>query len=191
VTGIAPQGETPVYLPGSTSEYFGSLLFQGWLESLDGSVSVPLLDPQAAALLGQPSALLVRPGLVATGSADPWDAAVITASLSIPPEVSEALFAGNVSSGVGARIRLLNIGGWFTVGGEPGHTVRDAVSVTGITGEGPVQTGGITGTVLLENPEPSTIALFGIGLALIFFVARRARVAAPSLRRPQGPRGRD
>jgi hypothetical protein len=174
VTGFQPPSPAAT-IPGTTLQYFEGFLFQGWLESLDGSTAVPFYDANAA-LLGLPEgSILVTPGTFAAGGSTPLDIAVMSAFATLSEGVSEALFGANAGSySSGALIRLRNLGEGFTIGIGPGYTVQTAVRVPGITGSGPAQTSGITGEVAIANPEPSTWLTLAGALAALAFRMRRS-----------------
>ena len=149
-------------------------LFEGWLESLDGTVSVPFDDPNAG-LLGLPAgSLLVSPGTFGAGGGDPFDVAVIDGYVYLSEAQSQALFGSNIGNyNSAAEIVLLNMGQGFMLGIGPGYTVRNAVSEPGIGGDGPVETAGITGLVSVTAPEPATWLSVAGALAALGFLARR------------------
>jgi hypothetical protein len=149
-------------------------LFEGWLESLDGTVSVPFDDPNAD-LLGLPAgSLLVSPGTFAAGGGAPFDVAVIDGYVYLPEAESALLFGSNIGSyNSAARIVLLNMGEGFRLGIGPGYTVRYAVSEPGIGGDGPVETAGITGQVSVSAPEPATWLSIASALGALGLLARR------------------
>ncbi len=178
VTGFRP-GSPAATIPGTTLQYFEGFLFQGWLESLDGGIVAPFYDPNAA-LLGLPEgSLLVTPGTFTSGGSSPIDVAVLAAFLTLPESTSEALFGANAGNyNNAARIRLRNAGAGFTIGIGPGYTVQGAVREPGIAGLGPAQTSGITGQVVIANPEPSTWLTLAGALAIFAILMRRR--ATPS-----------
>lgn len=138
-------------------------LFDGWLESLDGTVSAPF-------------SLSVSPGSFSAGGGSTIDVTVIAGSVFLPEPTSQLLFGANIGNyNSAARFRLLNLGDGFTLGIGPGYTVRNAVSEPGIGGDGPVHTAGITGKVVVSNPEPSTWLLLvgAIGLLVALHRIRR------------------
>jgi hypothetical protein len=164
VIGFRPDSPLAT-IPGTTQQYFEGFQFQGWLESLDGTVIVPFSDP-----------LLVTPGTFVTGGGAPLDVAVISAFLTLPESTSEALFGTNVGNyNNAARIRLWNAGTGFTIGIGSGYTVQRAVLVPGVAGLGPAQTSGITGQVTIANPEPSTWLTLAGALG-VFGVLMRRRI---------------
>lgn len=173
VTGFQPGGPAGT-ISGTTLQYFEGLLFQGWLESMDGGTSVPFHDPNAE-LLGLPEgSLVVMPGTFTAGGSSPLDVAVISAFATLPEATSGALFGVNAGSyNSGARIRLRNLGSGFTIGIGPGYTVQSAVREPGIAGLGPAETSGITGQVVIANPEPATWLTLGGALAALVVCRRR------------------
>jgi len=176
VLGQDPAGRPVGTIPDTTIEYFPGLVFEGWLESLDGSVSLPLYDSNAARL-GLAEGLLVVTRASVTSSGGPAvPAAAINALQFLPVSTSEALFGAHIGSYDNAAvIRLHNWGANFQIGLGPGWTVGRSISEPGIGGLGPVETSGITGRVTMENPEPSTWLLLGGGLTLLGWLARRYR----------------
>ncbi len=176
VTGFRPDSPAAM-IAGTTLQYFDGFVFQGWLESMDGTTAVPFRDPNAE-LLGLPEgSLLVMPGTFTAGGSSPLDVAVISAFATLSEAASEALFGANAASyDGGARIRLRNLGSGFTIGIGPDYTVRSAVREPGIAGLGPAQTSGITGQVVIANPEPATwLTLAGALAALVVWRRRTAR----------------
>jgi hypothetical protein len=106
------------------------------------------------------------------------DVVVISAVVNLSPEMSEALFGSSFT----ARIILENLGSAVTLGLDPGYTVRSAVSEPGVTGAGPHDVAGVTGSVMVENPEPATWALFGAAAAVFLIGRLSSRVAHASQR---------
>ena len=169
---------TTAYVPGSDAAYYQGYLFQGWVESLDGSVSVPLYDPLAAGLGSEPGELLLAPGVFDSGSASDLSVGVLSAVVNLSPAMAEALFGPSFM----ARIVLQNLGPAFVLGIGPDYTVSNAVSVPDVTGAGPYTVAGITGTVMVDNPEPATWTL-AAGAAFLA-LANGLRSRAARRRRP-------
>jgi hypothetical protein len=165
--------------PGSTAAYYPGYLFQGWVESLDGSVSVPLYDPLAAQLGSNPGALLVEPGAFDSGGAPQLSIGVLFAMVNLSPEMAQALFGSSFM----ARIVLRDLGPAIVLGIGPGYTVGDAVSEPDVTGTGPYTVAGITGTVMVDNPEPATWTL-AAGAAALFLATGLRSPAARTDRAP-------
>src|SRR5438874_2513373 len=87
---------------------------QGWLESLDGTVSVPFGSGY----------LLAMPGAISFGGGTPIDVLTLSGSVSIPLSISEALFGDNFANyNDAAVIRLRNDGLPFTLGLGAPYTV--------------------------------------------------------------------
>lgn len=172
--GIVPQGQTGKMLPGSSQTYFPDYVFEASLESMDGSISVPLLDVNADRLGLATGHLVATLGTFSAGGGTPLDVAVLSASVSMSAETSAALFGSNLENyNNAARIRLVNRGAAFTIGlGDP-YTVGQSISEPGIRGSGPVSTAGIPGAVILHNPEPATIALLAVPLVGLWWKARK------------------
>lgn len=158
-------------LPSGTADYYTGLLFEGSLVSRDGSISVPLFQ-DAAFQLGLPlGSLLVTPGTYVDGSGE-LDVAVISASVLLDEATSAALFGGNLGSyNDAAMFHFQNLGAALTIGLGPGHFVRNAI--TEQVGDGSRWNTGVTGTVMVENPEPDTWALFAGALVLLGVGYRR------------------
>lgn len=176
VLGQDPAGRPVGTIPDTTIEYFPGLVFEGWLESLDGSVWVPLYDSNAARLGLAEGLLVITRASVTSSGGPPVPAAAINALQLLPVSTSEALFGSHIGSYDNAAvIRLHNWGANFRIGLGPGWTVGRSISEPGIDGLGPVETSGITGRVTVENPEPSTWLLLGGGLTLLGWLARRYR----------------
>jgi hypothetical protein len=176
VLGPAPSSGSTLLVPDGTAAYVPGYLFEGYLESLDGSISVPLVDPLAVHVGLPPGFLLLAPAAFAAGGAGPVPVAAIGASVSFSEALSEALFGVAVGSYDNAAIiRLRNRGADFEIGLGSTYPVRTSVSIPGVTGSGPAATSGVNGRVLLENPEPSTWVLLAAGLGLIAWGRRRYR----------------
>ncbi len=173
VIGLDP-GSPLAAIGGTTLQYFQGFLFEGWLESVDGDISIPFRNPNAE-LLGLPEgALLVTPGTYTAGGR-PLDIAIIAAYVALPESTSEALFGANAGSyNSGARIRLRNLGEGFAIGIGPGYTVQSAVREPGVAGSGPVRTSGVSGQITIANPEPSTWLMLTGALAVLALRARRS-----------------
>jgi len=172
--GAVPQQQAGQMLPGSTQTYFPGYVFEAYLESLDGSISAPLLDANASRLGLQTGYLVATLGTFSAGGGAPLDVAVLSGSVSIPLAFSEALFGANLNNyNNAARIRLINVGGAFTLGiGDP-YTIGQSISEPDIRGLGAVSTAGIPGPVVVHNPEPATLALLALPLAVLWWRVRK------------------
>ena len=142
--------------------YYPELAVEGWIYSLDGTVDIPL------------GTLFVTPGTFETGSGDSIGVGVVSTTLYLTDAQSQRLFGNNIGNySSAATVRLRNVGEGFTLGVSPDYTVHNWISEPGVSGDGPVQTGGITGKVTLANPEPGTFLLLGGALILLGVVFRR------------------
>ena len=177
VAGTKLDGHPVATLDGSTLSYFPDILFTGWLESLDGSVSFPLYDPPASALGLPLGSMLATLGAVTIGS-DTVETMVLSGQIFLSDQEAQLLFGTNLSNYNDAAVfRIKNLGESFTVGFVPGYPLHAAISES-VRGYGPVQTSGITGSVtLIHNPEPSTWILLSGGLVGILVFARRRTVS--------------
>ncbi len=170
---------TEAAIPATSDNYYQGMLFQGWLESLDGSVSVPLYDANAERLGLPLGFLLLTPGSFQAGGNDPQQVAVMTATANMTSQISAALFGANVGTYNDAAVfRLKNVGAGFTVGVGGDYTVRNSVSAPGVSGgEGTVMVAGIPGQVTIDNPEPATWAMLAGALAVFGGFAVRRRIS--------------
>jgi hypothetical protein len=169
VVGAMP-GLAPEAVPGSSASYFPGYLFEAYLESEDGSISVPL-DNGLADLLGEPDGMLVLiPGVVRPGGGSAQSAGILAGNIQMTYAVAQTVFGSDYA----ARIVLRNLGDDFLVGIGPGYSVRNAITEPGVRGRGSSQVSGITTSATLMNPEPGTWAMAaGAGLLLLFARARR------------------
>lgn len=174
IIGVEPDVDTAT-IPGTSLQYFPGFGFEGYLESLDRTISVPLDDPLGEMAGMGAGVLLVTPGEYATSNGS-QQVSVIHASVYLTPEMSQALFGTSFE----ALFVLSNVGAATTIGIGPGYTVRNAVSEPDMTGSGPWHVGGITESVIVSNPEPATWAL-GAGAAVALLAwRRRAGLRAPA-----------
>lgn len=171
--GQIPKGLTAENVPGSSQPYLPGMYLQAYLESVDGSISIPFSDPNATGLGLAPGYLIALTGqFSAGGTAVP--VATFQGSVSMSLDTAEALFGSNAGSYSGAaQIRLVNLGAPFVLGiGDP-YTVGQSISEPGIRGLGRVQTAGMPGIVTIHNnPEPSTAALLVLPAALFWLVMK-------------------
>ncbi len=173
-------------MASGSAQYVPDFLFQAWLESLDGSRSLPFTDPDAQGM-GLPNGmLLVSPGVVARGGA-PAAVSVIDGFVYLDPGFAQALFGENAGSrDRSARIRLVNRGAGFTIGLGDGLAVRNAVLTTTVGPGGSFTVGGGSGTVEVMNPEPASwLLMAGAGIALLAARGRRGGRAGASSNRPK------
>ncbi len=175
VIGTQLDGHPAATLAGSTLEYFTDILFTGWLESLDGTVSFPIYDPHASALGLSLGSMLATRGTMSLG-AGTFDTMVLSGWVFLSDQEAQLLFGSNLANYNNAAVfRIKNLGETFTAGLVPGYPLRAAISEP-VRGFGPTQTSGITGSItLIHNPEPSTWVLLSGGLIAIVGLAQRRR----------------
>jgi len=145
---LGPELPSSATVAGSSAQYVPGFLFQGWLESLDGSYSLPLADAGAERLGLPQGTLLVSPGTAVVSGAQ-MPVSVIDGFVYLDPAVAGAL------SGA-ARIRLINRGEGFTIGLGDGLSVRNSVWTTSLSSGGALTAGGTTRSIEVVNPEPAT-----------------------------------
>jgi len=154
IIGLGMSDRATVLIPGTTVEYYPGFLFEGRLESLDGSISVRFQDDLAARLKLPEGSLLVKRMTTTLDTGEQIDTAAIDAVVSLPQAVSEALFGPNVLSyNAGATIRFRTLRAEFIIRLGKGHTMRSAVVVYSLEGLGPVKAGGTTGQVSIAGSE--------------------------------------
>ena len=174
--GLYPEGAATAQLPGTSQVYLTGYVFEGFLESLDGSVSVPLVDSLAARLGFEPGFLIAVPSTICNNAGCPQETMSVLGTASFSLETSTALFGPNLNNYQDAAVIVLrNLGQPFVLGlGDP-YTVGQSFIISGVSGAGPVQTAGIRGTVTISNPEPSTFLLCGGALAAVVLLRYRNR----------------
>jgi hypothetical protein len=169
--GGMPLGGPVASIPGTSGVYMTGFLFSGALESQDGSVSIPLTDPDATRL-GLPNGdMLLNPGSRSGGSySGPLD--LLSAEVTIGAQQDAALFGtGDV------RIDIENIGANYTFG-YPSSTIASEFSASLFTQDCSQSVGAQVRTVeLVTAPEPGTIGLLIIGLTIIGTRLGRMRAA--------------
>lgn len=147
-------------IPGTSSVYTTGALFSGTLESLDGSIVIPLVDPNAARL-GLPNGdLLLGPGSRSGGSYT-GPTSILLASAVVSSAEAAALFASDTFV-----LRIRDLGGDITFG-FPGAPITSALSASLISPGGTLSVGAIPLRAQMPTPEPATAALLLIGLAVI------------------------
>jgi hypothetical protein len=152
-------------IPDSSGSYYRNYLFGAQLESLDGSVAVPLTDPVSQWLSLSPGTLALAPGVFSSGSSAEIGVGVLSGWAYFSPQIAAALFGDSLE----ARIVLRNFGPEVWIGAGQGYTVRNSVSEPGLTGDGPRSVGGLTRTVTVANPEPGTWMLAACAFAVLLF----------------------
>lgn len=164
VLGGMPLGGPVASIPGTSGVYMPGLLFSATLESQDGSVSIPLTDPNATRL-GLPNGdILLTPGSRSGGSySGPVD--LVSAGATLSSQEAAALFGSGE-----AVVDLQNIGGSMTFG-YPGSPITNDFSASLISSDGSQSRGAQVVQVDCQHhpavPEPATIGLLLIGLAII------------------------
>jgi hypothetical protein len=158
IIGLGMSDRKIMPIPGTTMEYYPGFLFEGRLESLDGSISVRFRDNFAARLKLPDGSLIVKRVTTTLDTGEQIDTAAIDAVVNLPLALSEALFGPNVRRyNDGATLRLRNLGTEFVIGFGNGHAIQNAVVVHSLEGSGPVETGGTTGQVSITSPEPCVV----------------------------------
>lgn len=152
-------------IPGTSGVYVPGILFSGTLESQDGSISIPLTDPDATRL-GLPAGdLLLTPGSRSGGSyTGPID--LLSAAVTLTPQEAAALFTSGE-----AVIDLQNIGAAITLG-YSGAPIGSDFSASLISSAGAQSVGARVMQVECAHPnadapEPGTLGLLIIGLTVV------------------------
>jgi hypothetical protein len=168
--GSMPLGGPVESIPGTSGVYMPGILFTATLQSVNGAISVPLTDPDAARL-GLPAGdILLTPGSRSGSSyAGPID--LISAMVTISSQEAAELFASGE-----VVVDIHDVGGPITFG-YPGSTIAGDFSASLISQDGSQS----AGARILQaqcghanTPEPGTIGLLIIGLTIIARrVARR------------------
>jgi hypothetical protein len=161
VLGGMPLGGPVSSIPGTSSVYMPNELFSGAIESQDGSISIPFTDSDASHL-GLPGGdMVLVPGSHSGGSySGPAD--LISADVTLSSQEAAALFASGE-----AVIDLHNIGGNMTFGYTGAPITNDfSASLIGYNG-GQSQGARVMQVDCVHTPEPATIGMLLIGLAII------------------------
>lgn len=177
--GSMPLGGPMASIPGTSGMYMPGILFTGTIKSQDGSISIPLIDPDATRL-GLPAGdLLLTQGSRSGGSySGPID--LLLANVTLSSKEAAALFASGE-----AEIDIRNTGRPVTFGYSGSPIVSDFTA--SLVGDGGSQSVGarVLGAECVHpptaTPEPGTIGLMILGLAILIpRLARRQPVLAPS-----------
>jgi len=162
VLGGLPSDARVSPIPGTSGVYVSGILFTGTIESANGSISIPLIDPDATRL-GLPGGdlLLTLAGYSSGSYSGGID--LLSASATITTEQASALF----SSGE-AIIDLHEIRGTYTFG-YPGSTLANDFSATLSNCSGTESWGArVMGVnAMTPTPEPGTWNLILIGVTMI------------------------
>ncbi len=167
--GGLPASGPMAAVPGTSMVYTTGILFSGTLESLDGSIVIPLVDPSAQRL-GLPAGDLVLEPSYRSGGTYTGPTSVLTGSAAISSPEAAALFG---SGEFLLRIRDLSGGTTFGFAGSP---IAGALSVSLSSVDGGFSVGAVPQQVnLQQTPEPGTLALPLLGLLATVLGARRRR----------------
>ena len=173
-----PVSGLPAPIPGTSAVYLPGFLFAATLQSLDGSIIVPLSDPNARRLDLPAGDLLLTPGAVtASQYSGPID--LLSASVTPDSQNDAALFGpGEIV------IDLRNLGAPFTFG-YPSSPIAASFSASLFTPDGLQSTGArLYQLDLLQAPEPGPASLLLIGLTLLV-TSRAIRMRSRSEPRPR------
>ncbi len=162
LAGMTPSSATLAAIPGSSMEYYSGILLEGWLESQDGSVSVPLFDADAYRL-GLPVGDIIAAAQYGGGTLSEAEA-VISRNL------ADSLFGDSGR----AQIVIRNMGGAFTIGLD-GYSLANAIVEP--LSDGKMQTAGHSQTMQLSTPipEPAVWSAIAGGCMLMFLIRNRLR----------------
>jgi len=152
-------------ISGTSAVYTPGVVFSGTLESLNGAISIPLFDPDAARL-GLPAGDLVLGTGERSGGSYSGPISDLTATVAISsPEAAELFASGEVV------LDIRDLSGSVTFG-YPGSTIGSAFSASLISPDGALSVGSMSPKIVFaQAPEPGTIGLLIIGLTI---VSRRA-----------------
>ena len=149
---------------------YSSVIFSASLESLDGSYSIPLFDSDAA-LLGLPDGDLVLGTGYRSGGSYSGPIAVLSATVMLSSAEAADLFSATALQPWSEAfvIRLVNVGDDVTFG-YSGSPITSALSASLSSADGTLSVGAMPLQVELQDcPEPGTIGLLLIGLAVMVF----------------------
>jgi hypothetical protein len=170
LVGSAPAGSSVAPIPGSTQDYYSGILLEGWLQSVDGSVSTSLFDADAWRL-GLPTGEMVADQTYGGG-------AMVNADVTLSLNLAEAIFG---STGQ-AEFVVKNLGGAFTVGLGTSYSLANAILEPMSAANGSVMTGGYMHDVHITQgsavPEPATLGVVGGGAAALLLISRWLRIRA-------------
>lgn len=171
--GAMPEGLPTSAIPGTSATYTPGMLFRATLESLDGSISMPLFDSNAA-LLGLPDGDLVVTTGFRSGGSYTGPISVLNATVALSSAEAAELFSAAALQpwSEAFDIRLVNVGDDITFG-YSGAAITSAVTASLSSAGGTLSVGAMPLQVELQDcPEPGTIALLLIGLAAIGITKR-------------------
>jgi hypothetical protein len=154
-------------IPGTSMVYTTGILFSGTLESVDGSVVIPLSDPNAARL-GLPAGDMVLEPSYRSGGSYTGPTSVLTASVTVSSAEAAALFGSGEF-----LLRFRDVDGGMTFG-FAGSPIASALSVSLISTDGSFSVGALPQQATLQHtPEPGTLALLLMALPAAWLLARR------------------
>jgi hypothetical protein len=159
-----PDGAGTSLIPDTSVSRYAGCVFIAYLESLDGSISIPLRDTLAERVGLETGSLVLTPGTVSGGSVSELAVGTLYGSATLTEEQSAALFADTLT----ARIVAYNLGSGVWIGAGHGLSMRYSAGVAGVTGGGSWNVGGVTQSVVVSNPEPGTWLLGASALLLIW-----------------------
>src|SRR5450755_651876 len=170
--GGMPVGGPVAAITGTSGVYMPGILFSGKLESGNGAISVPVTDSNATRLGLTAGAMLLTPGSRSGGS---YSGVIdlLSGAAPVSSQDATALFgSGEIA------IDLHNSGGAITFG-YPDSTVASDFSASLISSDGLQSMGARVLRVqcVTTTPEPGTVGLLLIGLAIIGTRLNRLRVA--------------
>jgi len=168
--GGLPEGLPTSTIPGTSAVYTPGMLFSATLESLDGSISMPLFDSNAA-LLGLPDGDLVLTTGFRSGGSYSGPIAVLSATVMLSSAEAADLFSATALQPWSEAfvIRLVNVGDDITFGYSD-SPISSALSASLSSADGTLSVGAMPLQVELQDcPEPGTIGLLLIGLAVMVF----------------------
>jgi len=166
--GVQPSSVPLMAVPHATNTYFGSQQIQGWLQNMDGTVSAPFTNPDAARLGLASGSLLVQPGVFGSASTP---VALIEANAALTLSLSGQIFGSDIAHrGSSAVIHLRNLGDDLQIGLAGGFSLLNAISEPSISGSGSVQTSGYTQSVSITTvPEPGSFVLILLASGILMF----------------------
>ena len=173
LVGTVPAGSTASSIPGSSQTYFSGIILQANLQSMDGTVSLPLFDADSWRL-GLSTGTLVADSMGGNSG-------IISAQVAVSLNESEAIF-GTTGQ---AEFVIQDVSGYFTIGLGPGYSLQNAIFAPLTSDNGGVETAGYVqgmqvspATVASDSlpvPEPATFGVAAAGGAVLFWLRRRFR----------------
>ncbi len=159
--GGMPIGGPVASIPGTSSVYMPGILFNGTLESQDGSTSVSLSDSNATRLGLALGDMLLTTGSRSGGS---YSGAIdlLSAAANLGTQTCAALLGSSE-----VLVDLHNSGAPITFG-YPGSTIASDFSASWISADGSQSSGARVFSVqCVHAPEPGTTGLLVLGLTIL------------------------